>query len=73
MTIQLNSCDAAKPDRRAISKLFEEIGEGVDRNLAAELTDILLNGSEIEIQVADNNISSVYRSLRKLDIDYDID
>lgn len=72
MKLLLNSCNAARPDRRAISKMFIEIAEGVDPGLATELTDILLDGSPVEIEVSDKTISSAYRALRKQDIDYDI-
>lgn len=72
MNLQLNSCDAIRPDRRAITKTFEDIGVGIDSSLARELTDILLDGSPIEIEVDNANTSSSFRALRKLDIDYDI-
>ena len=73
MNLQLVSCDAARPDRRAISKMLEEIAVGVDGSLARELTDILLDGSPVEIEVEDGNTSSSFRALRKLDIDYEIE
>lgn len=72
MKIQLLSCDAARPDRRGISKMLEEIA-GADSSLARELTDILLDGSPIDIEVADKTTSSAFRALRKLDIDYEIE
>ena len=71
MNIQLVSCDAKKPDRRAIARMIEEIADGVDGGLARELTDILLEGDPVEISVS-SNISSAYRAIRKLDIDYEI-
>ena len=71
MNIQLVSCDAKKPDRRAIAKMIEDIADGVDGGLARELTDILLEGDPVEISVS-SNISSAYRAIRKLDIDYEI-
>jgi len=71
MKLNLLSCDAAKPDRRGIAKCLEEIA-GLDRGTAGELTDILLEGDPIEIEVSDKNSSSAFRSVRKLGIDYEI-
>lgn len=70
-TIQLNSCDAPRPDRRAIAKTLENIADGMDASLARELADILVDGSPVEIEVSDS-LSSAYRALRKLSIDYEI-
>ena len=72
MKIQLLSCDAPRPDRRAISKMLEEIAIEVDNSLATEFTDILLDGSPVEIEVSSKTTSSAFRALRKLDIDYEI-
>lgn len=72
MQIQLLSCDAARPDRRAISKTIETYGEGMDPSLARELTDILLDGSSVEIEVGSKTTSSAFRALRKYGIDYEI-
>ena len=71
MTVQLNSCGADRPDRRAITKTIEEYADGMDHNLAAELCDIMIDGSPVEIEVT-NNTSSAFRALRKLDVDYEI-
>ena len=71
MNIQLISVDAKKPDRRAIAKMIEDVADNMDGGLARELTDILLDGDPIEIMVS-NNISSAYRAIRKLEIDYEI-
>ena len=71
MNIQLVSCDAKKPDRRAIARMIEDIADGMDGGTARELTDILLDGDPVDIMVSDN-ISSAYRKIRKLDIDYEI-
>ncbi len=71
MNIQLVSCDAKKPDRRAIAKMIEDIADGMDGGTARELTDILLDGDPVEIEVS-SNISSAYRKIRKLDVDYEI-
>ena len=72
MEIKLLSCGAHRPDKRAMAKMFEEIAQGVDGSLARELTDILLDGSPVDIMVDDKTVSSAYRALRKLDIDYEI-
>jgi len=69
MKIQLLSCDAIRPDRRAIAKMLVETADGMDTSLATEMTNNLLEGSEVEIEVSFNE-SSAYRALRKLNIDY---
>jgi hypothetical protein len=71
MTITLLSCDAVRPDRRAISRTIEDIADDVDSNLAAEYTDILLAGTPVDIEVSFNQ-SSAYRALRKQQIDYEL-
>lgn len=72
MNLNLLSCDAQRPDRRAITKCIIEISSGVSDSLAAELTDILLEGDPVDIEVDDKNSGSALRALRKLDIDYEI-
>jgi len=72
MKINLLSCDAKKPDRRAIARCIAEISTNVDESLAKELTSILLDGDPVDIEMDDKNTSSAYRSLRKLGIDYEI-
>ncbi|MEL7220111.1 MAG: hypothetical protein AAGJ93_02265 [Bacteroidota bacterium] len=72
MKLNLLSCDAQRPDRRAIAKCLTEISSGTDESLARELTDILLEGEIVDLEIDDKNISSAYRALRKLDIDYEI-
>ncbi|GLR16521.1 hypothetical protein [Portibacter lacus] len=71
MNLNLLSCDAQRPDKRAISNCLAEIS-GIDGSLASELTEILLEGDPVEIEVEDKNTSSAYRALRKLGIDYEI-
>ena len=72
MKIQLLSCDAQRPDKRAISQMLDAIALGMDPSLANELTEILLDGDPVEIEVSDKTTSSAFRSIRKLDIDYEI-
>ena len=71
MKLNLLSCDAARPDRRAITRCISEISSNIDESLASELTDILLEGDPVDIEV-DQNSSSAFRALRKLSIDYEI-
>jgi len=72
MKLNLLSCDAARPDKRAITNCIAEISSNIDGSLASELTDILLDGDQIDIEVEDKNTSSAFRALRKLSIDYEI-
>ncbi len=71
MKLNLLSCDAPRPDRRAIAKCLAEIAANMDESLATELTGILLEGDCVDIDV-EKNSSSAFRALRKLDIDYEI-
>ncbi|MBL4648303.1 MAG: hypothetical protein JKY03_01130 [Aureispira sp.] len=70
MKLNLLSCDADRPDRRAIAKCLAEISN-MDDSLSKELTDILLEGDVIDIEV-DKNSNAPLRALRKLSIDYEI-
>ena len=70
MKLNLLSCDADRPDRRAIAKCLAEISN-IDGSLSNELTDLLLEGEVIDIEV-DQNSNSPLRALRKLSIDYEI-
>ncbi len=72
MKLNLLSCDAQRPDRRAIAKCIVEISPGIDEPLSNELTDILLEGDAVDIELEDKNSGSALRALRKLDIDYEI-
>lgn len=72
MEITLLSCDAAKPDRRAIATCMSEISTDMDSYTANELTDILLEGDSVQLELPDSNTSSAFRALRKLGIDYEI-
>ena len=72
MKINLLSCDAQRPDRRAIAKCIVEISLNVNDSLSNELTDILLEGDPVDIELKDKNTGSALRALRKLDIDYEI-
>jgi len=71
MNLNLLSCDAHRPDKRAIANCLSEIAS-LDLSLARELTDILLEGDAVDIEVGDKNSSSAFRALRKLSIDYEI-
>lgn len=72
MEINLLSCDAQRPDRRAIAICIAEISINIDASLANELTGILLEGDAVAIETADKNSGSALRALRKLGIDYEI-
>jgi hypothetical protein len=72
MKVNLLSCDTQRPDKRAIAKLIAEISVNVSISLANELTEILLEGDAVDIEVEDKNASSALRDLRKLNIDYEI-
>jgi len=58
MNLNLISCDAQRPDKRAIAKCIEEVAISVDASLARELTEILLEGDPVDIEVDDKNSSS---------------
>ncbi len=72
MKINLLSCDAQRPDKRAIAKCIAEISANMNESLSNELTDILLEGDAVDIELKDKNTGSALRALRKLSIDYAI-
>lgn len=72
MKLNLLSCEAQRPDRRAIVRCITEISSNMDESLSNELTAILLEGDAVEIVVDDKNAGSALRALRKLSIDYEI-
>ncbi|MDA9341650.1 hypothetical protein OAD06_03250 [Flavobacteriaceae bacterium] len=72
MKLNLLSCDAQRPDRRAIAKCIAEISSNISESLSNELTDILLEGDPVDIEMKDKNAGSILRALRKLSIDYEI-
>lgn len=72
MKLNLLSCDMQRPDKRAIAQCIETVSTNIDGSLAIELTDILLEGDPVDIEVNDKNTSSAYRALRKLGIEYEI-
>jgi len=72
MKLNLLSCDAPRPDKRAISKCILEISSQMNQSLCNELTEILLDGDAVDIEVEDKNTASALRALRKLSIDYEI-
>ncbi len=73
MKLNLLSCDAHRPDKRAIANCIAEVSKDMDPSLAQELTAILLEGDPVDIEVDDKNSSSAFRALRKLGIDYEIE
>ena len=72
MKLNLLSCDAQRPDRRAIAKCIAEISSNINESLSNELTYILLEGDAVAIEIEDKNSGSALRALRKLSVDYDI-
>ncbi|MEP2239851.1 MAG: hypothetical protein ABJI22_15890 [Maribacter sp.] len=72
MKLNLLSCDAPRPDKRAIVQCISEISPNMSNSLASELTSILLEGDAVDIEVDDKNSGSALRALRKLSIDYEI-
>ena len=44
----------------------------MNQSLSNELTEILLDGDAVDIEVEDKNTGSALRALRKLSIDYEI-
>ncbi|NRD22951.1 hypothetical protein HNV10_06845 [Winogradskyella litoriviva] len=72
MKLNLLSCDAQRPDKRAIANCITEISLTGNSSLSNELTEILLEGDAVDIEVGDKNSGSALRALRKLDIDYEI-
>jgi len=72
MKLNLLSCDAQRPDRRAIANCISEISSNIDQSLSNELTEILLEGDAVDIELEDKNSGSALRALRKLSIDYEI-
>ena len=72
MKIQLTSCDAKRPDKRAIAKMLEEYADGMSAGEATEQTEFLLEGSPIDIEVTGKESGSAIRAFRKLDIDYEV-
>lgn len=72
MKLNLLSCDAQRPDRRAIANCIVTISLNISESLSHELTDILLEGDAVDIEIDDKDTASALRALRKLDIDYEI-
>ena len=72
MKLNLLSCSAQRPDRRAIAKCIAEISSNINESLSNELTDILLEGDAVDIEMEDKNSGSALRALRKLSIEYEI-
>ena len=72
MKLNLLSCDAHRPDRRAISECIAEISSNINKPLSIELTNILLEGDPVDIEIEDKNFGSALRAFRKLSINYEI-
>jgi hypothetical protein len=72
MKLNLLSCDAQRPDKRAIANCITEYTINGNPSLSNELTNMLLEGDIIDIEVDDNNSGSALRAFRKLSVDYEI-
>ena len=75
MKINLLSCDGLRPDKRAIAKCIVEISTDISESLSNELTNLLLDGDIVDIEINNKNSGSslrALRALRKLNIDYEI-
>ena len=72
MKLNLLSCDTHRPDRRAISECITEISSNINKPLSIELTNILLEGDPVDIEIEDKNFGSALRAFRKLSINYEI-
>ena len=72
MKLNLLSCDAQRPDKRAIAKCIAEISLNINDSLSNELTGFLLEGDAVDIELEDKIAGSALRALRKLSIDYEI-
>ena len=55
MKLNLLSCDAQRPDRRTIANCIADISSNISNSLANELTEILLEGDFVDIEVDDKN------------------
>jgi len=72
MKLNILSCDAHRPDRRAIAKCISEISSNINESLSIEFTEIILEGDPVEIEIDDKNSGSALRAFRKLSLDYEI-
>jgi len=72
MKINLLSYDGLRPDKRAIAKCIVEISTNINESLSNELTNVLLDGDIVDIEINNKNSGSSLRALRKLNIEYEI-
>tara|TARA_B110000003_G_C16537733_1_gene491430 strand:- start:597 stop:821 length:225 start_codon:yes stop_codon:yes gene_type:complete len=72
MKLNLLSYDGLRPDKRAIAKCIAEISININESLSNELTNILLDGDAVDIEIDNKYSGSSLRALRKLNIDYEI-
>ena len=72
MKLNLLSCKTQRPDRKVISKCISDISYNINESLSNELTLILLEGDSIEIEIENKSYGSALRTLRKLNIDYEV-
>ena len=64
MKLNILSCDAHRPDRRAIAKCISEISSNINESLSIEFTEIILEGDPVEIEIDDKNSCSTFWFLK---------
>ena len=72
MKLNLLSCEAPRPDRRAIANCLITISANINDSLSNLLAEYLIEGDSVEIEISEKNAGSALSSLRKLKIDYEI-
>ena len=72
MKLNLLACVCQRSDKRANDACVVEMASGVRQSLYDELTEILVLGDAVEIEVHDKNTATALRALKKLDVDYEI-
>ncbi|MDB2322131.1 hypothetical protein N9V34_04360, partial [Flavobacteriaceae bacterium] len=58
MKINLLSHDGLRPDKRAIAKCIVEISININESLSNELTNVLLDGDIVDIEINNKNSGS---------------
>ena len=61
MKLNLLSCDAQRPDRKAIARCIAEVSNNINESLSSKLTDIFLEGDIVKIDIEDKNETIVRR------------
>jgi hypothetical protein len=72
MELNLLSCEAPRPDKRAIAKCIAAVSLNISESLSNEFAAILLEGDSVTIELNDKNAGTALRAFRKLSVDYEI-